>query len=109
MQPAARTVGSVFDGVMGLFSRKRREAFDLAELGLPRVVPGAPDRPAGEHGVVMRLSSCDELARTMAQLGLPLRLVTPRLARARREVTSARHGAKDSVSFAWSMPPLRAA
>jgi hypothetical protein len=34
VQPAARAAGSVFDGVMGLFSRKRREAFDLAELGL---------------------------------------------------------------------------
>ncbi|WP_460653646.1 hypothetical protein [Kribbella endophytica] len=53
---------------MGLFSRKRREAFDLAELGLPRVRPGMPERPAGEHGVVMRLSSCDDLARTMVPM-----------------------------------------
>ncbi|MGC4939513.1 hypothetical protein [Kribbella sp. DT2] len=53
---------------MGLFSRKRREAFDLAELGLPRVVPGAPERPAGEHGVTIRLRSCDDIARSASPM-----------------------------------------
>ncbi|MBB5837057.1 hypothetical protein [Kribbella italica] len=47
---------------MGLFSRKRRDAFDLGELGLPRVMPGVEERPAGN--VVWRLSSCDDLARS---------------------------------------------
>jgi hypothetical protein len=53
---------------MGLFSRKRREAFDLAELGLPRVRPGVEQRPGSEHGMVFHLRSCDELARTVVPM-----------------------------------------
>jgi hypothetical protein len=50
------------------FSRKRREVFDLAALGLPRGRPEGRLPLPFDHGVVYHISSCDELARTMVPM-----------------------------------------